>query len=343
MHKVVSMVLTAAAILVVPAGAQNLQRRAVISGNGNPNEGKCTIEVVVDGAADVEIRGDSATLRNLSGQPPQWRRFECTGRMPDNPAQFRARGIDGRGRVQLMQDPRNGGPAVVRIEDPSGGREGYTFDIEWGGGGFNNGPGGRYDNGPGAPRNDNGPGGRYDNGPGAPPYVERDRINGGRFTTERAVRDCESAVRQQAAERFGTDIDFRGTRIDDNPGRRDWVIGTFSARRRGPDDVHQFACSVDFDNGRVRSVEIDRGRGPSRSSVRDSVDICRGAVDEKIRRSGYDRVSIGNIRIDDRPGRNDWVIGDARADRGRRSDPFEFSCRVNLDNGNVRSVDVRRR
>src|SRR5690242_184927 len=75
MYKIISVLLAGAAIFTVPAAAQN-SRRALIRGNGNPNEGKCTIEVVVDGAADVEIRGDNATLRNLNGQPPQWRRFE---------------------------------------------------------------------------------------------------------------------------------------------------------------------------------------------------------------------------------------------------------------------------
>ena len=61
--------------------AQGLQRQATMTGGGSPERGKCTIEVVVDGAAEVEVRGDSAVLRNLSGQPPQWRRFEC--RRPD--------------------------------------------------------------------------------------------------------------------------------------------------------------------------------------------------------------------------------------------------------------------
>jgi hypothetical protein len=115
------------------SSAQTFPRRAVIVGGGNPNGGQCTIEVVVDGAAEVEVRGDNAILRNLSGQPPQWRRFECTSIMPVNPADFRFAGVDGRGRQQLVADPRNGGAAIVRIEDPNGGSEGYTFDLKWSG------------------------------------------------------------------------------------------------------------------------------------------------------------------------------------------------------------------
>jgi hypothetical protein len=115
--------------------AQSFERRATFKSGGDPNRGKCTVEVVVDEAAEVEIRGDSAVLRNLAGRPPQWRRFECNGPLPSNPADFRFAGVDGRGRQQLIRDPRNGGVAGVRIEDPQNGSEGYTFDIFWNAGG----------------------------------------------------------------------------------------------------------------------------------------------------------------------------------------------------------------
>jgi hypothetical protein len=117
-------------------GAQNAQpRRMTFVGGGSPERGKCTVEVRVDGAAEVEIHGDTADLRNLGGAPPQWRRLECTGPLPRNPRDFRFAGVDGRGSQQLVRDPRNDGSAVVRITDPSGGSEGYTFDIMWGEGG----------------------------------------------------------------------------------------------------------------------------------------------------------------------------------------------------------------
>ena len=122
--------LVAAFVLTVPATAQQVTRRANITGSAV--DGKCTIEVVVDGAAEVEVQGNVGRLRNLSGQRPTWSRFVCNGRMPANPHDFRFRGIDGRGSVQLLQDPRqNGGRIVFRIDDPQGGREGYTVDLEW--------------------------------------------------------------------------------------------------------------------------------------------------------------------------------------------------------------------
>jgi hypothetical protein len=108
-------------------------RRASMTGSRG-NTGKCTVEIVVDGAAEVEIYGDMGRIRNLSGQRASWRRLECSDPLPRNPTDFRFQGVDGRGDARLVRDPRqNRGTAVVRIEDPKGGSEGYTFDIEWSG------------------------------------------------------------------------------------------------------------------------------------------------------------------------------------------------------------------
>ena len=108
--------------------------RANITGGGGES-GKCTIEVRVDQVAMVEIAGDEGRLITEQGQPSEWRRMVCTAPLPRNVADFRFRGVDGRGRQELVSDPRsNRGVAVIRIEDPKGGSEGYTFDIEWNGG-----------------------------------------------------------------------------------------------------------------------------------------------------------------------------------------------------------------
>jgi len=314
----------ALAIVTSPLGAQ-ARRASLRSGGGD--EGKCTIEVVVDGAAEVEVRGDSAVLRNLAGQPAQWRRFECNGPRPNNPVDFRFAGVDGRGRQELVRDPRNGGAAVVRIEDPQGGSEGYTFDLFWNNrGGFEQ-PRGGFEQ----PR-----GGVIDRG--GPPR--------GRFSTEDAVRGCQDMVRQQAMDRLRTrDMEFRRTAIDDRPGRNDWVVGTLAVRRGPRDEVYNFSCSVDFNSGRVRSAQIDplvEERGNPRAGGR-AIENCQRAVEDRIRRDGYDRVSFESINADNRPGRNDWVVGNAVADRRNRSDRFQFNCSVNMGNGDVRSVDVRPR
>lgn len=333
-------VLPAVMLAAIPVGAQSVERRAAMVGGGDAYRGKCTIEVVVDGAAEVSVIGDRGMLRNLSGQPAQWRRFECTGPLPNNPAEFRFAGVDGRGRQDLVRDPRGGGAAVVRIEDRDNGAEGYTFDLFWGGGGGQWDRGGQVDR-YGQPDR----GGQWDRG--GPVNRPPDNYGRGqRFTTEQAIAVCRDEVRRTAMDRYGVrDVELGAMRMDDGPGRNDWVMGTFFLRRdREP---HRFACSVNFETGRVRSVEMDqdnrserwdRGRGTEMAVQR-----CQREVDDRIRRQGYQDIRFNSINIDDRPGRNDWVIGNARADRGRNSDRFEFSCRVDLATGNIRSVDLGRR
>jgi len=228
------------ATLATSIFAQN-QRQASMVGGGGPDRGKCTIEVVVDGVAQVEIHGTTANLRTMSGQPAQWRRFVCSGALPPNPGSFRFAGVDGRGRQELVREPRNGGAAVIQIEDRDGGSEGYTFDIFWDARGGFEGPRG----GPPPPPR------AYDRpGPG-------DRRSGA-FGTEEAIRVCQDEVRIQASRRFRTDnIRFRRTTIDDNPGRNDWVLGSLDVRFRGREERFGFSCSVNFQSGRVRSAQLD--------------------------------------------------------------------------------------
>ena len=202
---------------------QSYERRAMIRG-GNPDRGKCTIEVVVDGAADVEVRGDSAVLRNLNGQPPQGRRFECTDPLPANPLNFHFSGVDGRGRQELIRDPRNGGVAVVRIEDSDNGSEGYTFDLTWSGSaGY---PGGQA--GPGYQRDDRNrqPGPGY---PGSQPgFDPRDDRN-------RSYRDDD--VYHQ-----GRDDRFRGN---------DWRQRFFERIREDLDHIQSGAFPFGADQYRI--------------------------------------------------------------------------------------------
>jgi hypothetical protein len=327
MYRPLLFTIAAFGVMTAPLSAQQFRQRARIMGGGNNVTGKCTVEVVVDGAAEVEIRGDNGMLRNLSGQPPQWRRFECTGVMPPNPADFRFRGVDGRGRVQLMRDPRQGGTAVVRIEDPEGGAEGYTFDLIWGGGG-------------GYPV------------PGVPSgRVGVEPRGGGRWTTEQAIQGCREAVARQISDRYRTnDVSFRDVRIDDNPGRNDWVIGRVDVRRYGREDRYRFSCSVNFNNGVIRSAEVqpvegyrDRSyEGGAFSSDR-AMENCRRGVRDRLRNEGYGPVEFRSINVDDRPGRNDWIVGSVKADRYNRADYLNFSCSVDLRDGDLRSVDVSRR
>lgn len=308
-------------VLGVPVFGQ-AQQRARIVGGGNNGSGRCTVEVVVDGSAEVQIRGDNASLRDISGRQPQLRRFDCTGAIPPN-ADVRFRGISGRGRQQLVRDPRNGGAAVVRIDDSEGGAQPYTFELVWGGGGYN---------GPGRVE------GRYD---------ERDRRMQP-FDAGRVVRVCQEAVRREAAQRFrAARVEFREARVEND---HDWVRGRIDVLRGpGREERYQFACALSPNDGDIRSVRIDPIQGgvgdpganaPGASRAMQS---CQRGVEERLRTEGYGRVEVGPMKVDDRPGRADWIVGTAKGMHGDRSDFFNFSCSVDLRDGDIRSVDVTRR
>jgi len=223
--------------VVAPLAAQVSEFRATITG-GRSDRGKCTIEVEVDGSANVEIRGDRGILRTVTGQPALWRRFICSAPLPYDPGDFRFRGIDGRGIQELLRDPRSGrGSAVVRILDPRGGSEGYTFDLEWRGGTLE------------------------------PPPIEpsprgrgRGLRRGGDDTFGFAVSSCQRAVSQRLEREGYRNVQFQSVTADNRPGRNDWIVGSARARRTQGGRVFnlEFGCSVNFETGQVRSVEVER-------------------------------------------------------------------------------------
>src|SRR5260370_32312066 len=266
-----------------PVSAQTIRRMADMRGGGNPDRGKCTIEVVVDGVAEVEVGGDSAIWRNITGQAAEWRRFECNGPMPANMRNFRFAGVDGRGRQELLRDPRNGGVAVVRIEDPQSGSEGYTFDLFWEGGAGNP-----------VTQDRNRPDNRND--------YPRAVVPGRRFSADEAIGDCQQAVRQEAAQRFRTpNIVFRGTAFDSN--RRDAILGMVDVRQGNREEMYRFSCLVDFDNSRIRSVQFDaadggrRGWGNGRPN-NPWLQTCQLAGEDRLREYGHGRIEFLSISED---------------------------------------------
>ena len=320
--------------------------RARLSGSRG-DSGKCTIEVRVDIAAEVDIYGDSARLRTLGGQPSSWTRMECTDGLPTDMADFRFRGRDGRGSQTLIQDPRNNrGMAVVRIEDPKGGAEGYTFDIEWSGargpaptGGFPS------DVLPGVSRPDSGLG-RNGNA--------RGRGNN-RVSFEQAIEACRNEVLVRGPRDYNMRaVQVTGADLDRGQGRREWVTGTFTSRTgamlRG--GQYRFNCLVDYNTGAVRTFEIVRPDGSGlqpgnayanqprydRNAV---LRACQDAAVARAGRDGYRNVNFTSTDIDTR--RNDTVTGVFSASRGPVGDTFDFTCTMDFNNANVRNVDLRRR
>jgi hypothetical protein len=205
-------------------------RQATIVGGGNGG-GKCTLEISVDGAAEVEIWGDTAELRTVSGQKALWRRFQCTAPMPRSPIDFRFVGVDGRGFSGLLRAPRNNnGRAVVRIDDPHGGREGYTFDLRW----------------------------SVPAGPGWPSNPPPGRGPGHGFPVARTIQACQDAVMVRLNQSGFPTVMFGVSVPENNPGGNDWVRGTATGRRRLGTTLFSYSCSVDFSSGRVRSADLQR-------------------------------------------------------------------------------------
>ncbi len=196
--------------------------------------GKCTFEVVIDGAVDVEIRGAEGRLRWVGGGGMSWRRLDCNQPLPRNPNNFRFQGIDGRGTQTLIKDPRNNnGVAVIRVDDPQRGSEGYTGDITWDGGSDS---GGNWDR-------------DRDN------WNDRDnRDNWQGNWGGRAVSSCQNAVRDQAGSRYGDGLDFYNSPSSQRAGSVVVVQGIGSFRdRRGPGYM-QYSCVV-RPNGNVVDVK----------------------------------------------------------------------------------------
>jgi hypothetical protein len=147
------------------------------------------------------------------------------------------------------------------------------------------------------------------------------------------------------------DTRITNANIDDQPGHNDWISGNMTGRRGPRVDNFSFACPIDFRARRIGSVSVrpsgdgyyGRDSVGSRFSRDQAVRACGDAVRDRLSRDGYGDVRMGRIDLDNRPGNNDWVVGDLNARRGGYSDRFEFSCSIDFDGGRVRSINVDRR
>jgi len=353
----------AVAVAAVQAQVSESIQRATISGSRG-SSGKCTIEVRVDITAEVDVYGDSGRLRTLAGQPATWTRMECSDPLPYNMSDFRFRGIDGRGNVRLVQDPRtNNSMAVVRIDDPKGGAEGYTFDLEWSGasggaptGGFSN-TGSYTSAGQSSPST--GSSGVVGN---RGVYFPR-RGASRRVSAEQAIDLCRTELRTRGERDYGLrNIDITAAAVDANQGRNDLITGTFAdrggaSRRRAASSGYRFNCAVDYGSGQVRTLEILRADGGavqplSTSGTASTATVggydqnqvyraCQDAVVARTNRDGYQNVNFSSTAIDaNRSGR---VAGTITATRGPITDTFDFGCLMDFSAARVQSVELNRR
>lgn len=302
-----------ACLMAAPLSAQSQRMRANITGAAG--DGKCTFEVMVDGTAEVEIRGDQGNVRTLSGGPASWRRLECNQPLPNNPSDFRFQGVDGRGHQQLVRDPNSsGGIAVIRIDDPKGGAEGYTGDITWRGGVNNWGGIGNWGS-PGNTGRDNTWGGNTDrnNNPGRAGNSSGNW--GRRISPAQAMNIC----RDQAV----ATLNIPQNRVRMQSGLQapdgDFTV-KFSLVNQSGRTTSGF-CSVSM-NGQILQFQMDQGGQADRVTWNHALNTCQ---EEVARRLG---VSPDNVRVQHGtdPGNGSYFINfQAQLNNGRIR---VGSCRV---------------
>jgi hypothetical protein len=217
--------------------ATALTRQAIITGGRGPN-GHCTISIDVDGAAEVEISGDTGVLTTLLGQTAAWRRFQCSQPLPRHPGDFSLVGINARGDIRLVRDPRgNRGSAVIRIDDRKSGRAAYTFDIQW-----------------------RGFGGGH-NWPSVPPMFPPGHYPGaGGDTTGGSIELCQDTVTNRLNRDGYPYVAFERAIPDRSPGREDRIVGVVNGRRGFEVTWFSFSCSVDFWSHRIQSLDMQQQR-----------------------------------------------------------------------------------
>ncbi|MCL4782723.1 MAG: hypothetical protein KJZ70_06790 [Bryobacterales bacterium] len=123
------------AFLALPAAAdtsftvKRMTRTDVPSGKG-----QCDIRFRVDNEVEMAIRGDRVDIRTIAGRDARDDGSECNFPLPVGQVNnFRWEKRDGRGRVELMEEPtrRSGNRAIFNVRDSDGGEGRYHIRLNW--------------------------------------------------------------------------------------------------------------------------------------------------------------------------------------------------------------------
>ena len=87
----------------------------------------------VDSRIQIRVRNRIATIRTLSGRYPSNVRYDFRRALPTSTNFVSVRKRDGRGTVRIIEQPQrsNGYSALVEIDDPRGGDDFYSFELNW--------------------------------------------------------------------------------------------------------------------------------------------------------------------------------------------------------------------
>ena len=111
--------------VVTSADAQNRRRddsRRILEWQGQ-----------VDREIRIEIDGGRSSVIEVGSNERARRRVNMRGSIPNRPGRLYVEVLQGRGRVDVIQQPnaRNGYRAVIRLRDPDGGAARYRIVAYW--------------------------------------------------------------------------------------------------------------------------------------------------------------------------------------------------------------------
>ena len=122
------------AALATASHAQVIRARPSRGLDARVTSGVFEIRVYVDGEADLLIREGEIGSEVFSGRPIRDAGSEYSQPLPRGEfTRFDVQRVDGRGRVELLEEPqrRNGFTARIRVEDRPGGEDRYHIRIQW--------------------------------------------------------------------------------------------------------------------------------------------------------------------------------------------------------------------
>ena len=238
--------------VAAPALADTQFRVKRMTRNDVPlGKGQCDIRLRVDDEAEISVRGDTVSVRTISGRDARDDGSECNEPLPSRGvSDFNFEVRDRRGDIALLSEPgqRSGYRAVVRIRDNDGGEGRYHFRLTWqmDGGGYGRDGGDRR-------RGDYGNDRRDDRG------NDSDNRRGNSSAMGAAIDACGEAASDRIAREYRySNVDVLSIRADNGPGRNDYVVGEAAAGRGRDAGTFSFACQVDLNSGRVRNVTVRR-------------------------------------------------------------------------------------
>jgi hypothetical protein len=96
--------------------------------------GFCMIRLRVEQEANVYVHHETVRVETPPGKPAKDEGSECSQYLPEaGIASFQFRGVEGRGDVQLVDEPTpaNSWRAWIRIRDRKSGAQAYALRVSW--------------------------------------------------------------------------------------------------------------------------------------------------------------------------------------------------------------------